>query len=185
MITSLSLKTKILSSFLVVCFGLAIVAGTGFYALTEVNSKYSLLAKVSVPNLGHISGMRARGRQIHAEAVKLALYSDNEKETSKTLESLNKALTRYEEITKDKLKEPFIEGEEVVFKNVENKYSPVRNYVDEILKEFKSENQDKIEKIKSILVKFEDDVRDHQSALLALDDFHVEKVKDGQRKLLV
>lgn len=175
MLMNKSLRAKILSSFLIVCFGLGVVAVTGFYALKEVGDKYGLLAKVSVPNLGHISGMRARGRQIHAESVKLALYWDNASETTKTLESLNKALKRYEEITAEKLQEPFHEGEEEVFKNVEAKYAPVRASVDEVLRIFKSEDPEKITKIKTILVKFEDDVRDHQSSLLKLDDYHVER----------
>jgi methyl-accepting chemotaxis protein len=169
-----SLKSKILSGFLVVCFGLGVVAATGYYALDKVVSNYGNLATVSVPNLGHISGMRARGRQIHAESIKLALFWDNPEETKKTLESLAKATNRYEEITADKLKEPFSAGEEEVFKNVESRYAPVKKTTEEVLKLFKSEDPDRIAKIKTILVGFEDYVRDHQSALLKLDDYHVE-----------
>lgn len=171
---SKSLKAKILSSFLIVCFGLGVVAFTGFYALREVGNTYSLLATVSVPNLGHISGMRARGRQVHAEAVKLALYFDNKTETEKTLESLNKAFKRYNEITAEKLQEPFHGGEEEVFKNVEAKFAPVKAAVEEILRLFKNDDPEKISKIRTILVKFEDDVREHQASLLKLDDYHVE-----------
>ena len=174
MFANKSLKTKILCGFLVVCFGLAVVAGTGFYALDKIVQEYSQLAKVSVPNLGHISGMRSRGRQIHAESIKLALYSDKPEETKKTLESLNKALTRYEEITKEKLAEPFIAGEEEVFKVVDEKYKPVRSSVNEVLTLFNSQDPQKIEKMKTVLLSFEEHVRDHQAALLKLDDFHVE-----------
>ena len=69
MFKSLGLKSKILFGFLSVCLGLAVVAGTGYYSLTSVVEKYDKLATVSVPALGHISGMRARARQIHAETV--------------------------------------------------------------------------------------------------------------------
>lgn len=175
MFNNKSLKAKILSSFLVVCFGLGIVAATGYYALKEVGDKYSMLATVSVPNLGHISGMRARGRQIHAESIKLALYWDNPEETKKTLESLDKALKRYDEITKEKLEAPFHEGEEEVFKNVDAKYAPVKASADEVIRLFRSEDPERINKIKTVLIKFEEYVRDHQSALLKLDDYHVER----------
>ncbi len=174
MFNNKSLKAKILSGFLIVCFGLGVVALTGFYALEKVVDQYNQLAKVSVPNLGHISGMRARGRQIHAESIKLALYFDKPEETKKTLESLNKALTRYDEITKEKLAEPFIPGEEEVFKNVDAKYAPVKQSAEAVLKIFNSEDPQKIEKIKELLLTFEEHVREHQSALLKLDDFHVE-----------
>jgi methyl-accepting chemotaxis protein len=169
-----SLKAKILSGFLVVCFGLAVVATTGFYALNEVVGDYDQLATVSVPNLGHISGMRSRGRQIHAETIKLALFWDNPEETKKTLESLNKAVSRYEEITKEKLQGPSTLGEADVFKEVEAKYAPVKATVDSLLKLFNSQDPDRISKIKAELLPFEGLVRDHQSALLKLDDFHVE-----------
>jgi methyl-accepting chemotaxis protein len=182
MLMNKSLKAKILSSFLIVCLGLGIVAVTGFYALKEVGDKYSLLAKISVPNLGHISGMRSRGRQIHAESVKLALYWDNAAETTKTLESLSKATKRYEEITAEKLQEPFTEGEEEVFKNVEAKYVPVKASVEEVLRLFKSEDPDKINKIKTTLVKFEEEVREHQSSLLKLDDYHVERGENWSKE---
>lgn len=174
MFSNRSLKTKILCGFLVVCFGLAVVAGTGFYALNEIVAEYNQLAKVSVPNLGHISGMRSRGRQIHAELIKLALYYDKPEETKKTLESLNKALLRYEEITKEKLAEPFIQGEEEVFQLVEKNYAPVKASAESVLKLFSSDDPQKIELIKSQLLIFEEHVRDHQTSLLKLDDFHVE-----------
>lgn len=89
-----SLNIKILSGFFVVCFGLAIVAATSYVGLQKVVTVYDQLAKVSVPNLGHISGMRARGRQIHAESIKLALFWDEPAETKKTLESLAHAIKR-------------------------------------------------------------------------------------------
>jgi methyl-accepting chemotaxis protein len=135
---------------------------------------YAHLAKVSVPNLGHISGMRARGRQIHAESIKLALFWDQQEEVKKTLESLNKALNRYEEISKEKLAEPFSPGEEEVYKVVEEKYAPVRKSVDEILTIFRTTDPDKVAKIKTLLLQFEEQVREHQSSLLKLDDYHVE-----------
>lgn len=169
-----SLKAKILAGFLVVCFGLGIVACTGYYALEEVVETYNKLANTSVPNLGHISGMRSRGRQIHAESIKLALYWDRPSETKKTMESLNKALKRYDEISEEKLQEPFIAGEGEVFRLVEEKYVPVKKSALQVIEIFNSDDPDKVENLKKTLLVFEDYVRDHQDALLKLDDFHVE-----------
>jgi methyl-accepting chemotaxis protein len=169
-----SLKVKILSGFLVVCFGLGVVSFTGYFALDKVLDDYNKLAEISVPNLGHISGMRSRGRQIHAESIKLALYSDNADETKKTLESLNQALKRYDAITAEKLQDPFAPGEEEVFKVVEEKFVPVKKTVSDILTIFNSTDANKVNKIKSLLITFEESVREHQSALLKLDDYHVE-----------
>ena len=169
-----SLNKKILAGFLVVCFGLAIVSVTSFVGLQKVVKTYENLAKVSVPNLGHISGMRARGRQIHAEAIKLALYWDKPEETKKTLESLNHAMKRYLGITADYLKEPFSPGEEEIYKDIDKKFAPIKESVEQVLTIFNSQDADKVEKMKLVLLTFEEHVREHQSALLKLDDFHVE-----------
>jgi CHASE3 domain sensor protein len=167
MFKSMSLKSKILFGFLSVCLGLAIVAGTGYYSLTNVVEKYDKLATVSVPALGHISGMRARARQIHAETVKLALYYENPAETEKALISLDKAMKRFVEITQEYRAVPFSEGEEAVYQTMEAKWAPVKSSVDEILKLFKSEDPEKINKIKDKLIPFEDQVRQHQESILA------------------
>lgn len=174
MFKSLSLKTKILFGFLSVCIGLGIVATTGYFSLTSVVEKYDKLATVSVPALGHISGMRARARQVHVETVKLALFYDNPAETEKTLASLDKGMKRYLEITQEYRAVPFSEGEEAVYKAMESKWVPVENSVNAILKIFKSNDPDKVSKMKEILVPFEEQVRLHQESVLALDDFHVE-----------
>lgn len=174
MLKDQSLKVKILMGFLVVCIGVMFIGSLSYYALQKVVTTYNQLATVSVPNLGHISGMRARGRQIHAESIKLALFWDKPEEVKKTLESLDTALNRYEKITKEKLAEPFTEGEEAVYKVIDQKYAPVKASVDEVLKLFNSNDPDKIAKMKVVLIRFEDEVREHQSALLKLDDYHVE-----------
>lgn len=169
-----SLKVKILAGFLIVCIGVIFIGSLSYVALQNVVATYNQLATVSVPNLGHISGMRARGRQIHAEAVKLALFWDKPDEVTKTLESLNTALNRYDKISREKLAEPFSPGEEAVYKDVDSNYEPVKKSAEEILALFNGNDPDKIAKIKTVLVRFEDEVREHQSALLKLDDYHVE-----------
>ncbi len=174
MLQKMSLKAKILSGFMIVCFGLSIVAGTGYYALEEVINTYGKLANISVPNLGHVSGMRNRGRQIHAESIKLALYIDQPEETKKALESLNAALKRYDEIALEKLQETTVEGEDKVYKVIEEKFVPVKVTAKKIIEIFNSDDSEKLLSLKSLLISFEDAVREHQSSLLQLDDFHVE-----------
>lgn len=174
MLKKQSLKTKILMGFMIVCLGVIIIGSVSFVALEKVVTTYDKLATVSVPNLGHISGLRNRGRQVHAEAIKLALFADNAEEVKKTLESLQAGMARYEAITQEKLAEPFIPGEEEVFKKIDEKWIPVKQTATEIVNIFNSDDPDKIEKMKKRLLQFEDEVREHQSALLALDDFHVD-----------
>lgn len=174
MLKRMSLKAKILSGFMIMCFGLSLVAFTGYYALEEVVSTYAKLANISVPNLGHISGMRNRGRQIHSESIKLALYQDQPEETKKALTSLTAALKRYDEIALEKLQETIVDGEAEVYKVIEEKYLPVKNTATKIIELFNSDDSDKFSGIRALLIPFEDAVREHQSALLQLDDFHVE-----------
>lgn len=174
MFESLSLKGKILSGFLVVCLGLGVVAATGYYGLSNVVATYDKLATISVPNLGHISGMRTRGRQIHAESVKLVLYLDNIEETKKALESLKHGVTRYEAITQEYLSAPFSPGEKEVFQEIDAKYSLVKASVEKLLALHASADDMKAQKLRSILLQFEEEVRNHQASLLKLDDFHVD-----------
>lgn len=182
MLDKMSLKAKILSGFMIVCLGLSFVAGTGYYALEEVVSTYGKLANISVPNLGHVSGMRNRGRQIHAESIKLALYIDQPEETKKALDSLKAALKRYDEIALEKLQETSVDGEEAVFKNIEAKFVPVKETAHKIVEFFNSNDSDKLTSIKMLLIPFEDAVREHQSSLLELDDFHVDMGKQWQQE---
>lgn len=168
-----SLNFKILSGFIVVCFGLAVVAGTSYLGLQQVVKVYDQLAEISVPNLGHISGMRSRGRQIQAESIKLALFWDQPEESKKTLESLDKAIGRYEGITADYLKEPFSPGEEEIYKEIDSAYKPLKNTVTQVLVIFNSQDPDRALKMKELLVSFEEQVRVHQASLLKLDDYHV------------
>lgn len=173
MLKNSSLNFKILSGFLVVCFGLAIVAGTSYIGLEQVVKVYDNLAEVSVPNLGHISGMRARGRQIHAESIKLALFWDQPEETKKTLESLAHAIKRYEGITEDYLKAPFSPGEKEIYAEIDAAYQPLKKSVDRVLELFQSQDHERVTKMKTELMAFEELVRAHQSSLLKLDDYHV------------
>lgn len=173
MLKNRSLNAKILSGFFVVCFGLAVVAGTSYFGLQQVVKVYDQLAVVSVPNLGHISGMRARGRQIHAESIKLALFWDQPEETKKTLESLAHAIKRYEGITAEYLQAPFSPGEEEIYKEIDAAYQPMKKSMELVLSQFNSQDPDRAAKMKATLLGFEDQVRVHQSSLLKLDDYHV------------
>lgn len=174
MLKNRSLNAKILAGFLVVCFGFSIGSITSYFSMQKVVKTYNKLAEVSVPNLGHISGMRNRGRQMQAEVIKLALFWDQEEEIKKTLESLAHAIKRYEAITEEYLAAPFSPGEEEIYKNIDAKYAPIKAKLKIILDLQASSDPDKVSKIKSMLLDFENDVRDHQKALLALDDYHVE-----------
>jgi methyl-accepting chemotaxis protein len=173
MLKNRSLNIKILSGFCIVCIGLAIVAVTSYIGLQQVVKVYNQLAKISVPNLGHISGMRARGRQIHAETTKLALFWDQPNETNKTLESLAHAVKRYEGITSDYLKEKFSPGEEEIYKEIDAAYQPMKISMNKVLDLFNSQETDKLAKMKTVLLEFEEQVRTHQTSLLKLDDYHV------------
>lgn len=172
---SFSLKKKIFLGFLVICIGLAIVAITSYSGLQKVVDTYHQLAVISVPKLGHISGMRARGRQIHAESIKLALYYDRPDETKKTLESLHKALKRYQEITDEYASMSLTNYEKELFDSVSSKFSPVKDSAEKVLILQASQGSEQINLMKEKLIPFEDHVRDHQSSLLALDDYLVEQ----------
>lgn len=167
-------KAKLITGFAVICLGLVVIIELSYTSLNEVVSEYEMIADTTVPNMGHISGLRARGRQVHAESIKLALYYDNPEESKKTLESLNKALKRYQEIDKEKTEVPYAEGEKEVHDNVNAKWKEVFEASTNFLTLYRSDDPHKIDKIKNQLIDFEDKVRAHQEALLKLDDFHVE-----------
>ena len=173
MLQRFSLKMKILSGILLVCVGMCLIAGIAVVSLSKVVAKYDTLATLSVPALGHISGMRARSRQIHAETIKLALYSDNKEETVKTLESLTHAIKRYEAISQEYLAVPFSEGEEQTYKEIDELWKPLKKTVEESLEIFHSNRETKVTELKAKFINFEEQVRKHQESILKLDDFHV------------
>ncbi len=173
MFKAMSLKVKILSGFLTVCFGVGVVAVTGFYSLTEVVDTYDKLAAISVPNMGHISGLRARGRQSHSEGLKLTLFWDKPEETKKILESLKKATGRYDAITQEYLAVPFLPGEEAIFKKIDQQWLLIKDALNKLVVIFHSEDPEKANKMKSLLMSIDEYAQTHQSYLLELDDFHV------------
>lgn len=196
MFKSWSLKVKLIAGFAIICLGLSVIIELSYSSLKKVVNEYEMIADTTVPNMGHISGLRARGRQVHAESIKLALYYDNPEESKKTLESLNAALKRYQEIDKEKQEVPYVQGEKEVHDLVNAKWKEVYDYSTTILSIYNSKDPHRIEKIKALLLEFENRVREHQSALLKLDDFHVEAgakwseeaqlvAKNANRRLLI
>lgn len=171
----MSLKGKLTLGLIFVCSALIILAVTGYVSLNNVVSEYEKLVQQSVPKLGDISGLRARAAQLRADSLKLTLFADQPEESKKALEGLEKAINRYRGITNEyKEKSFFSVEEEEKLKSVDEEAAKVLANGETVLKIYKDQGADRVEKMKAVLVNAETAALEHQKRLLALDDYIVE-----------
>ncbi len=171
---NLSLRAKIVLSFSLVCVGLLAVSVNAYIALNKVVDRYENLAQVSVPALGHLSGLRARARQVQVESVKLVLYKDDAEMSAKTMKSLDAGLKRYHEITTEYQAGHYPADEKPYFEKVVQDWAPVEEGMNQIKDLFKSHDPSAQAKLREVLVAFEDRVKAHAESIKALDDYHVD-----------
>ncbi len=171
----MSFKTRLLFGIIAICFGLIILAFSGYYSLNQVVLKNDRLIIHSIPKLGDISGLRARAAQIRADSLKLTLFNENTDESAEATKDLTKALSRYQEIQDEyKSKNFFSNEEKEKFALVTTKASKIIEVGNNILKLSQTSDSEKSIKMKKALLEIENDALEHQKSLLALDDLIVE-----------
>lgn len=175
MFSKLSLRAKIFTCFFIIALGLVALSVMSFSSLRAVVHRYEKLASVTVPALGHLSGMRARARQAHADAIKLGLYLDNPAQLKKAFEGLDGALKRYREISIEYAQVAYPPEEAPIFEEVKRDWEPIERSIEE-LRGYAAHPNDpaSLAKMKVVYEKFETQVKMHAEQLKKLDDYHVE-----------
>ncbi|HVK61875.1 MAG TPA: methyl-accepting chemotaxis protein [Bdellovibrionales bacterium] len=169
----LSLRTKLISCCLLICLGIAANAWIGYQSMTKVVDQFDRLAQVSVPKLGHLSGMRTRGRQIQSELLTLALFSEKKDIYDLHMEGLNKALTRYQDINSEYEKMGFFSPDEQKAHDAVNaKWNDVHQHA-LFLKKYFENHLSMTAELHDRLLELDKSVVSHQKLLLELDDINV------------
>lgn len=171
----MSLKGKLSLGMVLVCISLIILALTGYVSLRTVVGDYEKLVLQSVPKLGDISGLRARAAQLRADALMMTLFADHPETSEKAQKGLAQAITRYKAITQEyKDKTFFSQEEEQKLKEVDEAAARVLSAGEQMLAVYDGKSISKVEKLKEILLTIQMDASEHQTRLLALDDYIVD-----------
>lgn len=169
----MSLKQRLLFSFLILVLGIGISAVATVYGFNNIAEKYSLLVSQSVPKLGDLSGLRNRGRQAHTEILVLNLDGLNEKNREKSIASLKKAVSRYGEISKEFAGRGFSTDEEkATYERTEKHWGEVATIAEDVLAGLEKSKTAKPLNAEAIS-DLNDKVTTHQKTLLELDDITV------------
>lgn len=168
----MSLKQKLLLAFLVLVLGIGISSTAAVYGLNTIAEKYNMLVSQSVPKLGDLSGLRNRGRQTHTEILVLNLEGLSEKSREKSIESLKKAVTRYEEISKEFANRGFsTDAEKTTYAHTEKLWHEVATIARGVLTNLDDKKFEYL--TPQGITDLNDKVATHQKALLELDDITV------------
>lgn len=179
----MALKTKLTIGMLFVCFGLLVLAVTGYVSLNSVVSQYENLVNQSVPKLGDISGLRARAAQIRADSLKVALFSSNATESEKAATDLGKAVKRYREITQEyRDKKFFSKEEETMLNSADVEAKIILTNAESIIALAAQSGSEKVDQMKSLLIANEKDAQEHQKRLKALDDYIVDSSAEWSKQ---
>ncbi len=168
----MSLKHRLLLTFLVLVFGIGISSTATIYGFNTIAEKYNLLISQIVPKLGDLSGLRNRGRQTHTEILVLNLDGMDEKNRNKNIASLNKAVTRYEEIAKEYASRGFSTSDEkATYDRTEKHWNEVATIARTLLADL---DKDKTKRLPTEVINdLNSKVDTHQKTLLELDDIIV------------
>ena len=175
MFSRLSLRAKIFTSFFILGLGLIVLSVVSFTSLQSVVHHYEKLASVTVPALGHLSGMRTRARQAQAEAIKLGLYLDSPEQLKKANQGLDAALKRYREISVEYAQVAYPPEEAPIFAEVKKDWEPIEASIEEIRTLAAHPNEaGTLAKIKTVYEKFDGQMKKHSEQVKKLDDYHVD-----------
>lgn len=174
-----TLRKRLLSVIFLISFGLLVVSAISLVSLNSVVTKYSHLANVSIKAAGHLSGMRARSKQVVTELVIMLAYKDKPEIFARGVENLAKNRKRYFEIEAeyDSDMQGFHSGDEQKFFDEVQTLSKAFGKETETLNAIAtSSSPDRFEKLANLVEQQLIPLADkHQKSLLALDDFHVEE----------
>ncbi len=174
-----TLRKKILSAILMASIGLIAVTGLNYFTLKEVVANYSHLAEVSMKGIGHVSGLRARSKQVYTDLLMLHSYKEQPEVFKRSLESLQKNSKRYYEIEAEynaDLAPLQIETERKLFAEVQTLGKEVGDLADKTKALILSDSvEDHVLAGKIIESELSILVDKQQSQLKTLDDFHVDE----------
>ncbi len=149
MFGKLHLKYKIMCAFIVVSFFSLIVGGIGYFYLQNVISKYDHVVNINMANLVKMSDMRDNVRAIRARLFFIIGFTKGHEEKVKEfLDSLKGEIAKYEIADKGYNDIPFVDGEEAVYKRVNDSWKIVKEKTVELEGLYRKEGtSEKLEKI--------------------------------------
>lgn len=148
MFSKLPLKVKLIISY-VVLSGFAILVGLFSYLyLQKIVSNYNHVVEINMANQHHMADMRDSLRLIRAEMLKtIGMYKIVPMEIAKSIDNINENVERYEQIEKKYLAVPFSEGEQELYKPVDDNWEKYKVKIKGFLDMFDKDGVDeKLEK---------------------------------------
>jgi methyl-accepting chemotaxis protein len=179
MFANLSLKAKMLMSFIGISLLLLVVGGIGWYSNKQVVAIYNVIATQNMSNVQAIGRMRYRAIDLNRTLLR-ATIADNKEGVTKYTGEFNESLDKYAELTKKYLEVPFFPGEEVLFTAVETAWKKNVAKSQEALSKAGMADQ------KAFVEKIRDEElpslrRDHDNKLSDLLKFQDDKVLESQK----
>lgn len=118
MLTSLSLKAKMLLAFVGISMLLLVVGGIGWFSNRQVVTLYNVIATQNMGNVQSVGGMKDFGQEAN-RALLRAVMTNDPKEIERYYGVFKDAVKGYTTITQEYLSVPFLPGEEPIFKRGE------------------------------------------------------------------
>ncbi|RZA06884.1 MAG: hypothetical protein EOP11_09150, partial [Proteobacteria bacterium] len=130
---NLSLKTKLIASFLCVASLLAVVAGVNFYYTKSVDREYSDVTDRILPNVGVITTMRLAGLRISRLMPQVGMALGDGRVNEKAEADFKSLKEDYLEAKTTYLKTEWFAGEEAAFKEVDEAITNVLPHAEKLI----------------------------------------------------
>jgi methyl-accepting chemotaxis protein len=136
-----SLKFKMILAFGVVSSLLMVVGITGWHTLNSVSADYKHVAQINLPNMNLIAKWIHDAQEGNQIALRVVL-AHNPDETIRVEKELTELRTRWASVDKEYNAVPFVEGEEALYKAVDQSWKVWSKASDELFSMMKAGAQD-------------------------------------------
>lgn len=134
----LSLKTKLIALCLFISSVAIVVGAISFHGLGKVAASYEKVANTALPNMDYSDQMFLNYRKVRIELRTLGLPGLSKEQADNAIAGVMEAIGTYEEYNKKYTSVPFIEGEEVLYRKVDEAWQDFKKTGEQALKLYAS-----------------------------------------------
>lgn len=140
MFSKMHLKFKILLGFLLVASFSLIVGGVSYFYLQKVIEKFDHVVKINMVNLNKMEGMKGSIYAMRSKYYFLIGFTQNNPALSQILiDEINQEIQKYNSLDEKYNETPFAEGEEVIYKGIDQIWKKLILANNELVKTYKEE----------------------------------------------
>jgi methyl-accepting chemotaxis protein len=182
MLKKASLKMKLLASFAVMVFLLASIGGIGYWGMKLVAYDYNHVTDINFGNYIQMATMREAALELRGSLNRLGLVYDDVTERTELIKKIEDNFIHYEKADKAYNDIPFVDGEEALYKPVNEAWLNLKKEISPLITAAKLGNEEGAKQYRALIAKFKGGILEYNEKLDNLMHFQNKESEKWNKK---